>query len=112
MSSTGVAIPPGPNDRIIFPGVSPDNYPYFILYWNTGASVTNQGIADSSAGGLQRNQDLTGMRQNSYTPPARPDPTKNVWRGNPFHPTTIRWGSSETPELHGISVILGQQLIT
>jgi hypothetical protein len=26
------------------------------------------------------------MQLNQYTPPARPDPTKNVWRGNPMPP--------------------------
>jgi hypothetical protein len=87
--------PPGPNATITFPTASTDNY--FVLYWNTGASATNQGIADSSAGGLQRNADTTGMRLNSYTPPARPDPTKNVWRGNPMPPNDNTSGQFGDP---------------
>src|SRR5262249_52958890 len=77
--------PPDSNATITFPNSSSDNY--FILYWNIPGSNTNQGIADSANGGLQRNADTSGgMRQNYYTPPARPDPTKNVWRGNPMPP--------------------------
>jgi hypothetical protein len=87
--------PPGPNATITFPNSSTDNY--YILYWNTGASNTNQGIADASTGGLQRNADTTGMRLNSYTPPARPDPTKNVWRGNPMPPNDNTSGQFGDP---------------
>jgi hypothetical protein len=87
--------PPDPNATITFPNSSTDNY--YILYWNTGASNTNQGIADASTGGLQRNADTTGMRLNSYTPPARPDPTKNVWRGNPMPPNDNTSGQFGDP---------------
>jgi hypothetical protein len=87
--------PPGPNDKITFPNSSTDNY--FILYWNSPGSNTNQGIADSSNGGLQRNADASGMHQNYYTPPARPDPTKNVWRGNPLSPNDNTLGQFADP---------------
>src|SRR5262249_46463426 len=53
--------PPNANATITFPNSSTDNY--FILYWNSPGSVTNQAIADSANGGLQRNQDLSGMHQ-------------------------------------------------
>jgi hypothetical protein len=87
--------PPDANATITFPNSSTDNY--FVLYWNTGGSVTNQGIADSANGGLQRNADLTGMRQNYYTPPARPDPSKNVWRGNAVPPNDNTSGQFADP---------------
>jgi hypothetical protein len=87
--------PPGANDTITFPNALTDNY--FILYWNTPGSTTNQAIADSANGGLQRNQDLSGMRQNYYTPPARPDPAKNVWRGNPIPPNNNTLGQFGDP---------------
>jgi hypothetical protein len=87
--------PPDANATITFPNSSTDNY--FVLYWNAGGSTTNQGIADSANGGLQRNADATGMQQNYYTPPARPDPTKNVWRGNPMPPNDNTSGQFGDP---------------
>jgi hypothetical protein len=87
--------PPDANATITFPNSSTDNY--YVLYWNAGGSVTNQHIADSANGGLQRNQDLTGMRQNYYTPPASPDPNKNVWRGNPVPPNDNTSGQFGDP---------------
>jgi hypothetical protein len=87
--------PPGANATITFPNSSTGNF--YVLYWNIPGSNTNQGIADSSNGGLQRNADATGMRQNYYTPPARPDPTKNVWRGNPMPPNDNTSGQFGDP---------------
>jgi len=87
--------PPDANATITFPNSSTDNY--YVLYWNAGGSVTNQHIADSANGGLQRNQDLTGMRQNYYTSPAPPDPNKNVWRGNPIPPNDNTSGQFGDP---------------
>jgi hypothetical protein len=87
--------PPPPNATITFPNASTDNY--FVLYWNPGGSNTNQHIADSANGGLQRNQDLAGMQQNYYTPPARPTPAKNVWRGNPVPPNDNTSGQFADP---------------
>jgi hypothetical protein len=88
--------PPSSGDTITFPNSSTNNY--FILYWNAPGSGANQAIADSSNGGLQRNADTSGgMRQNYYTPPARPDPTKNVWRGNPMPPNDNTSGQFGDP---------------
>ena len=87
--------PPDANATITFPNSSTDNY--YVLYWNTGGSTTNQGLADSSNGGLQRNADLSGMQQNYYTPPARPDQAKNVWRGNPVPPNDNTSGQFGDP---------------
>src|SRR5205823_6365014 len=47
-------------------------------------------IIDLARGGLQRNQDGVGMQLNTYDPTnpnSKPDPTKNVWRGNPSPPS-------------------------
>jgi hypothetical protein len=87
--------PPDANATITFPNASTNNY--FVLYWNGPGTNTNQAIADSANGGLQRNQDLVGMQQNQYTPPARPDPTKNVWRGNPIPPNDNTSGQFGDP---------------
>ena len=96
--------PPDPNATITFPNASTDNY--FVLYWNTGASVTNQGIADSSNGGLRRNNDPTvnsspiAMSYNPYnpqTPGSTLDPNKNVWRGNPGPPNDNTSGQFGDP---------------
>jgi hypothetical protein len=88
--------PPDANARITFPNASTNNY--FILYWNPPGTNTNQAIADSANGGLQRNQDLNGMQQNYYTPPARPpNPDRNVWRGNPFPPNDNTSGQFGDP---------------
>jgi hypothetical protein len=87
--------PPAPGATITFPNSTTGNY--FVLYWNIPGGNTNQGIADSSFGGLRRNQDSTGMQQNYYTPPARPDPNKNVWRGNPMPPNNNTSGQFGDP---------------
>src|SRR4029077_896279 len=87
--------PPGPNDHITFPNASTNNY--FVLYWNPPGTTTHPTIVDSAVGGLQRNQDLVGMQLNQYTPPARPDPTKNVWRGNPLPPNDNTSGQFGDP---------------
>ena len=89
---------PGPNDHIPFPNASTNNY--FILYWNAPGSNTNQAIADSANGGLQRNADPSGMQYNPYDPTVtggRPDPTKNVWRGNPIPPNDNTSGQFGDP---------------
>jgi Putative Ig domain len=87
--------PPDANARITFPNASTNNY--FILYWNAPGTNTNQAIADSANGGLRRSQDLSGMQQNYYTPPARPDPAKNLWRGNPNPPNDNTSGQFGDP---------------
>ena len=90
--------PPDANATIPFPNALANNY--FILYWNAPGSNTNQGIADSANGGLQRNADPVGMHYNQYDPSvpgARPDPTKNVWRGNPAPPNNNTAGQFGDP---------------
>jgi hypothetical protein len=89
---------PPPNATIPFPNATTDNY--FILYWNPPGSNTNQAIADSANGGLRRNADTTGMSYNPYDPTipnARPDLTKNVWRGNPIPPNDNTAGQFGDP---------------
>ena len=90
--------PPSANATIPFPNATTDNY--FILYWNAPGSNTNQAIADSANGGLRRNADTTGMSYNPYDPTipnARPDRTKNVWRGNPIPPNDNTSGQFGDP---------------
>jgi hypothetical protein len=90
--------PPNANATIPFPQATTDNY--FVLYWNAPGSNTNQAIADSANGGLQRNADNVGMRYNPYDPTnssARPDSTKNVWRGNPMPPNDNTAGQFGDP---------------
>jgi len=87
---------PPPSGTIPFPNPTTANY--FELYWNFPASTNqNPHISDLARGGLQRNQDLVGMQLNQYTPPARPDPTKNVWRGNPSPPSVNTSGQFGDP---------------
>ena len=91
--------PPNPDTATIsFPNSSTNNY--FVLYWNAPGSNTNQAIADSANGGLQRNADPAGMQYNPYDPTvpnSRPDPTKNVWRGNPMPPNNNSFGQFGDP---------------
>ena len=91
--------PPNPDTATIsFPNSSTNNY--FVLYWNAPGSNTNQAIADSANGGLQRNADPVGMQYNPYDPTvpnSRPDPTKNVWRGNPMPPNNNSSGQFGDP---------------
>jgi hypothetical protein len=95
--------PPPPTATITFPNSSTVNY--FILYWNTPGSTTNQGIADSSNGGLTRNSDPTvnssplAMSYNPYNPAlgTTPRPDLNVWRGNPMPPNTNTTGQFGDP---------------
>ena len=94
---TGSANDPS-NSTITFPNTTTDNY--FTLYWN-GPGATNQNLhlTDSARGGLQRNQNLSpGMRYNPYTPgTSKPDPAKNVWRGNPSPPSNNSSGQFGDP---------------
>src|SRR5437870_3023152 len=95
--------PPPPTATIPFPNASTDNY--FVLYWNTGGSTTNQGLADSSNGGLTRNNDPTvnsspvAMSYNPYDPTlgTTPRPDLNVWRGNPMPPNVNTAGQFGDP---------------
>jgi len=90
--------PPGPNATIPFPNASTSNS--FVLYWNPPGTTTHPTIADSPGNGLQRNQDAVGMRYNPYDPTvtgSRPDPTKNVWRGNPAPPNDNSSGQFGDP---------------
>src|SRR6266487_905599 len=91
--------PPNPDTATIsFPNSSTNNY--FVLYWNAPGSNRNQAIADSANGGLQRNADPVGMQYNPYDPTvpnSRPDPTKNVWRGNPMPPNNNSSGQFGDP---------------
>src|SRR6266513_515853 len=90
---------PPPSDATIpFPNASTSNN--FILYWNPPGTNTHPTLADSANGGLQRNADPVGMHQNYYDPSvpgARPDPTKNVWRGNPIPPNDNTSGQFGDP---------------
>jgi hypothetical protein len=90
--------PPGPNDTIPFPKASTGNS--FVSYWNPPGTNTNPRIVDSPTGGLQRNQDTVGMKYNPYDPTvagAKPDPTKDVWRGNPSPPNDNTSGQFSDP---------------
>jgi Putative Ig domain/IPT/TIG domain len=90
---------PPPNGATIpFPNPSTNNS--FVLKWNPPGSNTNPTIIDSPGGGLQRNADPVGMQYNPYDPTvagSRPDPTKNVWRGNPTPPNDITSGQFGDP---------------
>src|SRR6266700_159599 len=119
---SGVPIPPFPGQPNVFDTGSPNNpstdpsftvtFPnpttdnYFQLYWNLpGSSKQNKGIIDLARGGLQRDQNLSpGMKYNGYDPtgltpglPTTPDPTKNVWRGNPSPPNNNSSGQFGDP---------------
>jgi Putative Ig domain len=88
-----------PNFTIPFPNATTDNY--FELYWNApGATNQNPRITDLARGGLQRNADTVGMKYNPYDPTnpnSKPDPTKNVWRGNPSPPNDNTSGQFGDP---------------
>jgi Putative Ig domain len=99
---TGLVSDPSTNPgfTITFPNATTDNY--FQLYWNLPApKKQNDRIADLANGGLQRNQNLSpGMRYNPYDPTnpnSKPDPTKNVWRGNPTPPNDNSSGQFGDP---------------
>src|SRR5438067_1194781 len=87
---TGLANDPStdPNFTIPFPYTTTDNY--FQLFWNLpGPKKQNDRVADLANGGLQRNTDTVGMRFNPYNPAdpnSKPNPSKNVLRGNPSPP--------------------------
>jgi hypothetical protein len=94
--------PPSANATIPFPNPSTNNS--FVLYWNPPGTNTNPRIVDSPTGGLQRNQDLVGMKYNHYdptlppgTPSATPIPDLNVWRGNPSPPNDNTSGQFSDP---------------
>ena len=88
-----------PNFTIPFPNATTANY--FELYWNApGATNQNPRITDLARGGLQRNADTVGMRYNPYDPTnpnSKPDPAKNVWRGNPTPPNDNTSGQFGDP---------------
>src|SRR5438067_2512929 len=88
-----------PNFTIPFPNPTTANY--FELYWNApGATNQNPRITDLARGGLQRNADTVGMRYNPYDPTnpgSKPDPAKNVWRGNPTPPNDNTSGQFGDP---------------
>src|SRR5438067_962145 len=88
-----------PNFTIPFPNPTTANY--FQLYWNApGATNQNPRITDLARGGLQRNADTVGMRYNPYdptNPSSKPDPAKNVWRGNPTPPNDNTSGQFGDP---------------
>src|SRR4029077_7818289 len=93
----GTTSPPG-SATIPFPNASTNNS--FVLYWNPPGTNTHPTIIDSPGGGLQRNQDPVGMQYNPYDPTvanSRPDPTKNVWRGNPSSPNDNTSGQFGDP---------------
>src|SRR5207248_2177705 len=98
---TGLANDPStdPNFTIPFPYTTTDNY--FQLFWNLpGPKKQNDRVADLPNGGLQRNTDTVGMRFNPYNPAdpnSKPDPTKNVWRGNPSPPNDNNSGQFGDP---------------
>src|SRR5437870_1036733 len=58
--------PPSANATIPFPNPSTNNS--FVLYWNAPGSNTNQSIADSANGGLQRIAGPDAMQYNQYDP--------------------------------------------
>src|SRR5205814_3098590 len=65
-----------------------------------GPKKQNDRVADLANGGLQRNTDTIGMRFNPYNPAdpnSKPDPTKNVWRGNPSPPNNNNSGQFGDP---------------
>jgi Putative Ig domain len=88
-----------PNFTIPFPNATTANY--FELYWNApGATNQNPHITDLARGGLQRNADSVGMKYNPYDPTdpnSKPDPAKNVWRGNPTPPNDNTSGQFGDP---------------
>src|SRR6266513_2042886 len=98
---TGLANDPStdPNFTVPFPNTTTDNY--FQLFWNLpGPKKQNDRVADLANGGLQRNTDTVGMRYNPYNPTdpnSKPDPTKNVWRGNPTPPNDNSSGQFGDP---------------
>ena len=90
--------PPPGNATIPFPNASTNNN--FTLYWNSPGTNTHPTISDLANGGLQRNADQVGMSYNSYDPTnpnSRPDPSKNVWRGNPIPPNDNTSGQFGDP---------------
>jgi hypothetical protein len=87
---------PPPSGTIPFPNPTTGNY--FEVYWNFPQSTNqNPHIIDVARGGLQRTADTVGMQYNPYTPPTRPDPTNNVWRGNPTPPNDNASGQFGDP---------------
>jgi hypothetical protein len=97
------------NDTIIFPNATTGNF--FQLVWNLAlATNTNPHITDVANGGLRRNNDPTdnsspvAMQYNLYNPSlppgspgATPNPSLNVWRGNPSPPNDNTEGQFGDP---------------
>src|SRR5438067_3036255 len=98
---TGLATDPSTNTSFTIPFPNPTTDNYFQLYWNLPApKKQNDRISDLANGGLQRNADSVGMRYNPYNPAdpnSKPDPTKNVWRGNPTPPNDNSSGQFGDP---------------
>jgi hypothetical protein len=107
---TGSSIPPSANATITFPNTTTTGN-YFQLVWNgPGTTKQNQHIADLANGGLTRNTDLNfnsspvAMQYNYYdpslpagSPQATPNPSLNVWRGNPSPPNDNTTGQFGDP---------------
>jgi hypothetical protein len=101
---TGSATPPSADATITFPVPTTANY--FQLLWNysTGTN-TNTHITDLANGGLTRNSDPAvnslpvAMQYNPYDPTAgaTPNPSLNVWRGNPSPPNVNTAGQFGDP---------------
>jgi hypothetical protein len=103
---TGSTTPPDTaNATMTFPNPSTGNF--IQLFWNlSGATNTNQHITDLANGGLQRkpgddpaNSLPNAMHYNPYDPTtgALPNPTLNVWRGNPSPPSDNTVGQFGDP---------------
>jgi hypothetical protein len=101
---TGSTTPLSASATITFPNATTGNY--FQLVWN-GPGPTNQNshISDLANGGLTRNNDPSvnsspvAMQYNPYDPTtsATPNPSLNVWRGNPSPPNVNSSGQFGDP---------------
>lgn len=101
---TGSSTPPSANAVITFPNATTANS--FTLFWNDhGGPPPNKPYADQSYGGLTRNNDPNSnsapvsMQYNPYDPTtsATPNPSLNVWRGNPAPPNDNTSGQFGDP---------------
>jgi len=100
---TGSSTPPSASATITFPNPTTGNF--FELFWNGPGTNTNQHITDLANGGLTRNNDPSvnsspvAMQYNPYDPTtsATPNPSLNVWRGNPAPPNVNTSGQFGDP---------------
>jgi len=100
---TGLTTPPSASATITFP--IPTTANFIQLVWNLTGSNTNPHIADLANGGLTRNNDPAlnsaplAMQYNPYNPTtgATPNPSFNVWRGNPSPPNVNTVGQFGDP---------------